>query len=116
MNWTGANNPVLNIPTENDLYIHGSLTFVPTMELNHNGTIWFSATTGGNTITTANLHFDSEVKLQGKGGDWTLMDSMSVQTMILTEGDFYSNSNSIVSVFSMLMEVNDFGHFGLISF
>lgn len=96
MDWSNVSNtPVFHIPTGNDLYIHGSLTFVPDMETYTPGVVWFSATTGGNTITTAHHHFDNEVKLQGKGGDWSLQDSMSVYTFILKEGDFYSNQNSI---------------------
>lgn len=96
MDWTSVNNlPVFAIPTGNDLYIHGSLTFVPNMEIYTPGTVWFSATTGGNTITTSHHHFEYEVKLQGKGGDWSLLDSMSVYTFRLIEGDFYSNANSM---------------------
>ena len=100
MDWTNINNTaVFHIPSGNDLYIHGSLTFVPNMEIYTPGVVWFSATTGGNTITTSHHHFDNEVKLQGKGGDWSLQDSMSVFTFRLTEGDFYSNANSIRSGF-----------------
>ncbi|MFK7947297.1 MAG: hypothetical protein AB8G11_06905, partial [Saprospiraceae bacterium] len=96
MDWTNvSNSPVFHIPSGNDLYIHGSLTFVPNMETYTPGTVWFSATTGGNTITTSHHHFDNEVKLQGKGGDWSLQDSMSVYTFRLIEGDFYSNTNSM---------------------
>lgn len=100
MDWSNvSNSPVFHIPTGNDLYIHGSLNFVPNMEIYTPGVVWFSATTGGNTITTAHHHFENEVKLQGKGGDWSLQDSMSVFTFILKEGDFYSNQNSIRSGF-----------------
>lgn len=96
IDWTGvANNPVFSIKSEHDLYIHGSLKFVPNMKLDETGIIWFSSRNSGNTITTSNLHFDNEIKFQGKGGSWSLMDSLSVNIFRLEEGDFYANSHSI---------------------
>jgi gliding motility-associated-like protein len=96
INWTGvANNPTFSIKSGHDLYIHGSLKFVPNMKLDETGTIWFSSRNSGNTITTSSLHFNNEIKFQGKGGGWSLMDSLSVKTFRLEEGDFYANSHSI---------------------
>jgi gliding motility-associated-like protein len=96
INWTGVTNmPVFSIKSGHDLYVHGSLKFVPNMKLDETGIIWFSSRNGGNTITTSSLHFHNELKFQGKGGSWSLMDSLSVSTFRLEEGDFYANSHSI---------------------
>lgn len=96
MNWTGVtNSPTFYAANGHDTYIHGSLIFVPNMVLNYLGTVWFSSTSDGNTVTTSSLHFEKEIKFQGGGGSWSLMDSLSTENFKLVEGDFYSNGNSI---------------------
>ncbi|NJN77009.1 MAG: hypothetical protein HC803_00665 [Saprospiraceae bacterium] len=59
------------------------------------GTVWFSSRNIGNTLTTSHLHFDKSIVFQGKGGNWTLMDSISVFEIKFSEGSLFSNSHSI---------------------
>jgi len=102
MDWTGAtNSPSLATSTSaNNLKIYGSLTLITAMTFNFTGDIFFEATTTGHTITMASQVIPgsfNELKFNGAGGEWTLMDSLSAGSryMDLVAGSLITNDQDI---------------------
>jgi len=77
MDWTAANNPILNGAAGNELKIFGSLTFIAAMNLSFTGKIHFSSNAAGKTITTAGQIFKEDIYFDGAGGGWTLQDALN---------------------------------------
>jgi len=82
MDWTG----VTNFPTFTgngvELYIFGSLKFIPEMTVSTIGSILFEATSFGKTITSGGNSFHCSINFQGIGGGWTLNDALSTSAGI----------------------------------
>jgi gliding motility-associated-like protein len=99
MDWTGAlNSPQLTstqVLGQDYLKIYGSLTLISNMDFQYGQDIEFLSTNKGNIITTGGQYITNNVIFNGISGSWYLQDSMSVDTFILVEGSFFSNSNSI---------------------
>lgn len=75
----------------NDLRIWGSLQFDTAMTNCFLGDVYFEANQTGNTILSAGNRFLDDVFFQGKGGEWTFLDSLYVF------GAFYFHYGSIVA-------------------
>ncbi|MGC4423783.1 hypothetical protein ABXZ28_13135, partial [Streptococcus suis] len=59
-----------------NLKVHGSLTLVAGMTLNHPSPVNFEALTNGNTITTAGKTFTGSLNFNGPSGEWILQDAL----------------------------------------
>ena len=94
MTWTNAG----NTPTFTGSYtirIYGSLTLIPAMNWNYNGSVSFESTTPGKTITTAGKNFAS-VSFQGVGGGWSLNDELNISgNFSLAAGSFNTNNHNV---------------------
>jgi hypothetical protein len=93
MNWTGA----LYKPTfagangyNNSINIYGSLTLITGMTYAYLNDIYFQSTSSGNTITSASQNFTQNVTFNGIGGEWTLMDDLT-----LTQSGYYAGEGRI---------------------
>jgi gliding motility-associated-like protein len=97
MSWVGATNaPALNGPFSNLLKIYGSLTFTPTVLLNYQGEVSFSAATTARTITSAGLTFRNNIKFNGVGGAWILQDAITtLEDFDLSAGTLTTNNQSV---------------------
>ncbi|MBN3034207.1 MAG: gliding motility-associated C-terminal domain-containing protein [Bacteroidales bacterium] len=58
--------------------IYQSLTLDTGMVWDYRGTLAFEDTLGGQTIRTADHQFYNDVYFNGKGGQWTLLDSLKI--------------------------------------
>jgi hypothetical protein len=105
MDWTGAQfNPQLS--GSGVVEIHGSLTLNDTMNT-VSSVFVFESALPGTTIKTAGNHLGA-VSIYGTG-TFTLLDSLSVQTLNISAGTFYSNDQYI---FAGNISVNDASYFG----
>jgi gliding motility-associated-like protein len=97
MSWVGVtNNPTIAGSFNNNLSVHGSLTFAPNMVVSYNGKTFFSSTTANNTITSAGKTFIGAVSFEGIGGGYSLLDSLDIATdLIINAGNVNSNSHKI---------------------
>ncbi|MBL0310938.1 MAG: hypothetical protein IPP77_15100 [Bacteroidetes bacterium] len=79
------------------LNIYGSLILNSTMVNSFNGTIKFSATTAGNTITTNGKSLAGNVVFDGVGGGWILQDVFTTPngTITLNSGTLNSNGQTV---------------------
>lgn len=59
------------------LNVYGSFTGAAGITWSHSGSLYFQATSTGQTITSAGITFSCNVYLQGAGGGWTLQDEFS---------------------------------------
>lgn len=78
------------------LTINGNLTLVAAMTRTYTGTITFSATTTGKTITSNGKALGGAVTFNGVGGAWTLQDAFNIGSSLgsdltLTNGTFDTN-------------------------
>jgi hypothetical protein len=90
LNFTGFSGTFAPSSTTYD--ITGSLTVVSGMTwTTGTGSITFSATSAGKTITTAGKTLRSIV-FNGVGGGWTLQDAMIANDVTLTNGTFNANN------------------------
>ena len=80
MDWTGAAFlPKLSAPSISlELNIFGSLTLIPAMNFNTNGSWVFASNLPGNTITSAGQIFQNQVQINGTGGGWSLTDEINL--------------------------------------
>jgi gliding motility-associated-like protein len=86
------------------LRIYGSLQLHPLIEFTYPGYITFEATQAGQTIQTENIKFhnyNNNVYFDGRGGTWTLMDSLLL-------GINTSNKNTIQFLNGNLMTNGQF--------
>jgi gliding motility-associated-like protein len=94
INWAGARfNPTLsgNSPIE----VYGDLVLTRDMLITYGGDVLFKATSGIRQISTFGKVFFN-IKFNGVGGEWRLMDSLKVTRLIeLNNGHFNSNSQHI---------------------
>lgn len=113
INWTGALfNPTFNLPIGKAIHIFGSLTFIPIMNLAFNGIAYFETTTAGKTITSAGKKFNSDIAFTGIGGEWILLDSLTVgNSLYVSNGKVNCNTNKVscstfYSYYSSLRNIN----------
>ncbi len=97
MSWTSvANNPALNGSVANQLKIFGSLNFSNAMTTPFAGAVCFEASTAGQTITSMGRTIVGEVRFNGVGGTWTLMDALNCSnTIFLNSGTLHTNNNNV---------------------
>ncbi|WP_170110395.1 gliding motility-associated C-terminal domain-containing protein [Flavilitoribacter nigricans] len=109
IDWSGAQFfPRLESDYEPWLHIYGSMTQIREMNFGYLGQVHFESPEPGKTITTAN-HQINTLAFNGPGGQWTLQDSLKVETYIdfqagtLTTNDqyveckeFFSSGNNIL--------------------
>ncbi|PHN05602.1 gliding motility-associated C-terminal domain-containing protein [Flavilitoribacter nigricans] len=97
MDWSGASGmPVFAGNKANSLRIYGSLRFIPNMMLDFEGSVYFESSTAGNTITTGNLLFNQNVFFNGRGGAWSLNDTLQVDRNIQLISGFLTTNNQTV--------------------
>ncbi|MBL4657286.1 MAG: hypothetical protein JKX73_04745, partial [Flavobacteriales bacterium] len=81
IDWTGAtNNP--NFSIANDINIFGSITFITNMSTSDIGTVSLKSQFSGNTITSAGQIFYGQVIVDGISGDYTLLDSLTLNPVV----------------------------------
>jgi len=97
MDWTGAGNaPVFYGSDTNYLRIYGSLTLITNMSLNMLGKVFFEATTGGHSITSAGQTFLNKVYFIGRNGGWNFKDDFtSISNVYQYEGNIDTEGNTI---------------------
>lgn len=97
MVWTGSLfNPTFSLSSGKSIHIFGSLTLVPAMIFAFDGFAYFDATTAGKFLTSAGKKFNADIHFTGQGGEWTLLDSLTVGSSInFVNGKFNSNSNKV---------------------
>jgi len=99
IDWTGA----LFVPTfksddNNNIRVYGSVTFIPQMVQEFEGTFTFESDEQGNTIKTGGQSFNNHIYFDGVGGSWLLIDSLWITGNIyLVNGGFSSGSQNIKS-------------------
>ncbi|MEQ8629556.1 T9SS type A sorting domain-containing protein [Ekhidna sp.] len=98
MDWSGATNfPTIN-GNDNDINIYGSVTLSADMTADFDG-IEFESNTTGNTITTNGTYLgdNSLIRLNGVGGEWSLLDNFHVKNFYFNAGTFNTNGNDILA-------------------
>jgi len=97
MLWTGARfNPTFDVSSTRDLHIFGSITLIPVMNFSFFGFVYFEATTTGKTIRSAGQKFYADLHFIGQGGEWTLLDSLTVGgTLNFDNGSIITNSKKV---------------------
>jgi hypothetical protein len=82
------------------LGVYGSFALNDIMSYTYSGTMTFSATTAGHTIYTAGNTIGGVVNLNGVNGEWTLNDSMTLNTknVVLLRGALNLNDKNISGV------------------
>ncbi|MBN1339187.1 MAG: gliding motility-associated C-terminal domain-containing protein [Bacteroidales bacterium] len=88
MEWTGATqNPVFLVdgfanPDTNNLRIYGSLTLIPDMSQEFRGRLFFESEEEGETVNSAGHDFYHDIYFRGRGGGWTLLDTLITEDTI----------------------------------
>lgn len=79
------------------LNIYGSLTLGSGMTRTYTGTITFSSTSTGKTITSSGITMASSITFNGIGGEWTLQDSLNNgdSSITITRGSFVTNNQNM---------------------
>ncbi len=96
MDWSG----VANFPTitgnSNDINIYGSLVLSPDMTANFS-VVEFESTGTGNTITTngTSLGVSSSILFNGQGGEWSLQDNLTTNSIFMMAGTLNTNNMAI---------------------
>lgn len=94
---------VITLAGSSALNIFGSSTFASGMTRTYTGTITYSATGTGKTITNNGVVFASAQTFNGSGGGWTLQDDLNIgsSTLTFTNGNLNTNGKTITcAVFS----------------
>jgi len=95
MDWTGSTNVPVITGTE-DLFLRGSLIFVPNMTVTWTGSMNFNSRNTGNTVSLAGKIFEEDVYFNGVDGEWTLLDAFTVNDVVwLRNGTLNTNDQSI---------------------
>jgi hypothetical protein len=99
MDWTAAtNSPTFVMPSTSRLHIHGGLSLNPNMTWSYSGDVLFRATAIGQDIFTADHALANAAYFSGPGGEWTLQDDFSVDSLIfLEEGSLNLGNNQITT-------------------
>ncbi|MEO6669979.1 MAG: gliding motility-associated C-terminal domain-containing protein [Ferruginibacter sp.] len=99
MDWTAVTNtPTLGSTSiYNILNIYGSLKFVPSMNMEFEGTILFQAASPGQTITSAGKVFINEIKFNGSTGVWTLQDTFNSDSSVIFNCGTLNTNNQTVN-------------------
>lgn len=103
MDWSAVtNNPALVGLNTKTLKIFGSVTLGTDMHIGFSGQVNLEAINPGQTITMAGQSFNSQVNVNGIGGEWTLQDVFTINgPLVLNAGTFTSN-NMTVNIGSFL--------------
>jgi hypothetical protein len=82
--------------------IYGSLAFAAGIRIDYAGTFIFKASSSGNTIKQSGAVFETKtsysrgnVEFNGPGGSWTLLDSLSLYYISLTNGTLNATGKKI---------------------
>ncbi|HXU26937.1 MAG TPA: hypothetical protein VN698_06860, partial [Bacteroidia bacterium] len=99
MIWTNVtNHPVFinqYFSQNNNFKLYGSLTLSQNMLWSYSGTIYFEATSGLNTITSASQNIGSII-CEGVGGSWQILDPLTATAGVsVLAGTFRTNSKNI---------------------
>ena len=79
MKWDANSYAVFNsLMPSPTLTLYGFLEFMPTLENNFNGDVFFKDTLSGQHIKTANVPFKKNVVFDGENGGWTVYDSLVI--------------------------------------
>lgn len=93
-----AMDAVITFAGANILTVNGSFTLSSLLTWTYTGTINFSATATGKTITTAGIALNSPITFNGIGGGWTLQDNFTNgvgRTVTLSNGALDTNSKTV---------------------
>jgi hypothetical protein len=82
------------------LNIYGSLTLAPAVTIDYAGTLIFKSGVSGNTIKQNGGVFTTplnsgKIEFNGPAGSWTLLDSLSLPTIIFTNGNLNGTGKKI---------------------
>jgi gliding motility-associated-like protein len=96
MSWAGASfNPEFTGPEDNRMQVSGSLAFTPGMDHSFAGNYFFSSDMIGNTITSAEQHFNQDLTFEG-AGEWILNDSLYVEDYLnFRSGTLRTNDQAV---------------------
>jgi hypothetical protein len=95
MTWTGATNTP-TLAGSAALSIFGNLILIAAMTYTYSGTVTFTATTTGKTVTTNGLSLVSILTFNGIGGSWTFQDNITTSAGItLNNGTLNTNGKSV---------------------
>ena len=100
MNWTGVSHaPTFSLPllSESRLKIYGSLVFAQNMTLAVWGEASFEAVTPGHTITMNGQHFSYTVSFNGTNGEWTLLDTFTIDGEIVFNAGIFNMNNQLIN-------------------
>ena len=100
MDWTGATNyPTFSTNNGSySLHINGLITLIASMNYTFSGTVYFEATTSGQTITSAGQSFNGQVYFNAAGGEWILQDDFICNsTVYLNYGTFRTNNKNVTT-------------------
>ena len=104
MHWNvGAKNPVFRGSAISNLWIYGSLKLDTNMVFSNGALTHFMSTQTGRTIESAGKIFTRAVYFEGHGGEWLLVDSMTVNSKVFHEKGtlrFQKNTFSCGSYYS----------------
>ncbi|MFM9052031.1 MAG: hypothetical protein ACKOKF_06905, partial [Bacteroidota bacterium] len=93
--WTGVTNApaFTSSSASNNLSVYGSLSLAAGMTAPFSGTLKFESRNPSNTIRTNGVAIGGSIQLNGIGGGWTLLDSLSINGGFAhTKGTFNTNS------------------------
>lgn len=99
-NVTISNNTTFIANAANIMSVGGSWTEGATSAVftHSNGTVKFTSTTGGRTITNSGSSFYN-LTFDGIGGGWTLQDNMTVANVLtITNGNFNGGTGTIITL------------------
>jgi hypothetical protein len=97
MDWTGATNTPSYTSNGFSLDVYGSITLIPDMTIDGTtpGVFVMKSTSTGKTITTAGKSIDT-LTINGVGGEWTLLDSLTVSnTLSLVAGNLITSNGNV---------------------
>jgi len=96
MTWSNVtNNPSWNFDSRT-INISGSLTLVADMAVNADGVLRFNAFQSNHTITTAGHDLGGDVRIETRGGVYTLMDDLTISGRLLhIYGGIVSNGHTL---------------------
>lgn len=75
--------------------VPGNLTLATGTNWTNTGTITFTSTSSGKTITNNSVSISSPVVFNGSGGVWTLQDNLTCKSATLTAGNLVATNQTI---------------------
>lgn len=106
MTWalpSGSGVPTLTIAAGQSISIYGSVVLVVGMLwTSGTSTMTFTGSAAGKTITTAGVNIGNPITIGGAGGDWTLLDSLTIdsaRTLTVSNGTLNTNAQTVTTGF-----------------